>query len=69
MKTTLSFLTVLVFAQVLQAQELQAKFTVLSNKVSTQVDKKVFQTMQTALTNFIYMRLWTCDTYQAQEKI
>jgi hypothetical protein len=69
MKTTLSFLTVLVFAQVLQAQELQAKFTVLSNKVSTQVDKKVFQTMQTALTNFINNRKWTGDTYQAQEKI
>ena len=34
------------------AQELQARFSVQSNKVSSQVDKKAFQTLQTALTNF-----------------
>lgn len=51
------------------AQELQAKFTVLANRVSTQVDKKVFQTLQTALTNFVNNRKWTGDAFQPQEKI
>src|SRR6476661_9289356 len=51
------------------AQELQARFSVLANRVSTQVDKKTFQTLQTALTNFINNRKWTTDNYQQQEKI
>jgi hypothetical protein len=51
------------------AQELQARFSVQSNKVSSQVDKKAFQTLQTALTNFLNNRKWTGDTYQPQEKI
>ena len=51
------------------AQELQAKFSVLANRVSNQVDKKVFQTLQTALTNFVNSRKWTGDAFQPQEKI
>jgi hypothetical protein len=51
------------------AQELQAKFTVISNRVSTQVDKKTFQTLQTTLTNFVNNRKWTPDVFQPQEKI
>jgi hypothetical protein len=54
---------------ILFAQELQARFSVLANRVSTQVDKKTFQTLQTALTNFINNRKWTTDSYQQQEKI
>lgn len=52
-----------------QAQELQAKLTVLANRVSTQTDKKIFQTLQSALSNFLNNRKWTSDTYQPQEKI
>lgn len=52
-----------------QAQELQAKLTVMSNRISTTVDKKVFQTLQTALSNFINNRKWSNDTYQPHEKI
>lgn len=51
------------------AQELQAKLTVLSGKVSTKVDKKVFQNLQTALSNFLNTRKWTNDTYLPNEKI
>src|SRR5215207_9895882 len=69
MKTILSIFLALLFIQEIHAQELQAKLTVLSNKVSTQVDKKVFQTLQTSLTNFLNNRKWTGDTYQPQEKI
>lgn len=52
-----------------QSQELQARITVVANRVSTQVDKKTFQTLQTALTNFVNNRKWTGDVFQPQEKI
>lgn len=53
----------------LDAQEIQARFNVITSKISTQVDKKVFQTLQTALTNFINNRRWTNDVFQPSEKI
>lgn len=52
-----------------RAQELQARFTVIASKVSTQVDKKTFVTLQNALTNFLNTRRWTGDAFQQQEKI
>jgi len=58
----------LLFIYTGDSQELQARLTVLSNRVSTQVDKKVFQTLQTALSNFLNNRKWTTDVFQANEK-
>jgi hypothetical protein len=51
------------------SQEIQARLTVLTNKISTQVNKNVFQTLQTTLTNFINNRKWTGDAFQTNEKI
>lgn len=53
------------------AQDIQARLTINVNKdkVSTQIDRKVFQTLQTALTNFINNRKWTNDVFQPAEKI
>ena len=51
------------------AQELQAKVTVLSQQISSTVDKTIFTTMQTQLTNLLNNRKWTTETYQPQEKI
>src|SRR5688500_20342247 len=59
----------LLFSFIVNGQELQGKLTVQSNRVSTQVDKKIFQTLQTGLTNFLNNRKWTKDEYQATEKI
>jgi hypothetical protein len=42
---------------------------VLASRVNTTVDKKVFQTLQTQLTNFLNNRKWTNDAFQASEKI
>lgn len=50
-------------------QEIQAKLTVLASKISTNVDKKIFQTLQGALVNFINNRRWTKDAFQVNEKI
>jgi hypothetical protein len=52
-----------------QGQEIQARLTVMANKVSTQVDKKIFQTLQAGLINFINNRRWTSDAFQANERI
>ena len=52
-------------------QEIQAMLTVNVNKdkISTQIDRKIFQTLQSALTNFINSRKWTSDVFQTGEKI
>ncbi|HVZ95859.1 MAG TPA: DUF4835 family protein [Chitinophagaceae bacterium] len=51
------------------AQELKARVTVLSNRVANNVDKKSFQTLQTALEDFVNNRKWTSDAFGSQEKI
>jgi hypothetical protein len=50
-------------------QELESRVTVNSSRVSTQIDKKVFQTLQTGLQNFLNNRKWTNETYQPNERI
>lgn len=51
------------------AQELQARITIMTDKISSQTDKKIFKTLQAALENFVNNRKWTNDTYQTNEKI
>jgi len=52
-----------------QGQEIQARLSVITSKVSTQIDKKVFLTLQTGLTNFLNNRRWTTDAFLPSEKI
>ena len=52
-----------------QGQELQARMSVVANRVSNQVDKKVFQTLETSLNTFLNNRKWTSQTYQPFERI
>lgn len=52
-----------------EAQELQARVSIIASKVSTTVDRKIFQTLQTGLTNFMNSRKWTNDMFQPSEKI
>lgn len=53
----------------LHAQEINANLSVIANKISTQVDKKIFLTLQTALVNFINNRHWTNDVFKPTERI
>jgi len=39
------------------------------DKIPTTVDRKIFQTLQSGLTNFINNRKWTSDAFQTTEKI
>ncbi|HRG83005.1 MAG TPA: DUF4835 family protein [Chitinophagaceae bacterium] len=52
-----------------EAQELQARLSIITSKVSTTVDRKIFQTLQTGLTNFLNNRKWSNDVFQPAEKI
>jgi len=69
LKKTVLFVAMVFLLQTARSQELQAKLTVLTSKISTNVDKKIFQTLQTALVNFVNNRKWTKDAFQNNEKI
>ncbi len=51
------------------AQELQVKISINTSRLGTPADKKAFQTLQGALTNFLNNRKWTNNTVQPNEKI
>jgi len=65
------FIVVLAFLAVseMEGQELQAKISVNASRVGSQTDKKVFQTLQSALNTFLNNRKWTSETFQANEKV
>src|SRR5262245_45738917 len=69
LKKIFAVLAFFIFISNVHSQEIQARLTVLTNKISTQVDKKIFQTLQTALTNFVNNRKWTKDVFQPNERI
>ena len=69
MKKLKIFVLLLILVSQVNAQELQAKLSLLANKVNAKVDKKIFQTLQTGLTNFLNNRKWSNTAYQPNEKI
>jgi hypothetical protein len=52
-----------------EAQELNARVTVVANRINNTVSKNVFQTLQSALNNFLNNRKWTTDVFAPNEKI
>ena len=62
-------IALLLFANLIHAQELKARVTVVSTKVGSNVNKNVFQTLQTSLNNFLNNRKWTAETYGVNERI
>ena len=53
----------------LYSQELQANVAVIANRIPSTVDHKQFQTLQTALYNFINGRQWSNENFKSNEKI
>jgi hypothetical protein len=51
------------------AQELNSRVSINSSSIGSNVNKNVFITLQTALTNFINNRKWTSDVFLPNEKI
>ena len=68
-KRFILILAVFFLASATHAQELQAKITVNASRISSQIDKKVFQTLQNSLNTFLNNRKWTNETFQPNEKI
>ena len=66
-KISLFFL--LCFCTLAGNAQLRARVTVLSNRVGNNVDKKTFQTLQTALNDFVNNRKWGSDNFNTNEKI
>ena len=54
---------------VTNAQELNARVTVVADRVGTSVNKNVFLTLQKALNTFLNTKKWTIDVFGANEKI
>ncbi|MBK7433659.1 MAG: DUF4835 family protein [Chitinophagaceae bacterium] len=63
------FLLFFLFTGASFAQELNARVTVISNRVGNNVNQNVFRTLQTALYNFVNTRKWTNDNFLPNEKI
>ncbi|MGX5820483.1 type IX secretion system protein PorD [Chitinophaga lutea] len=51
------------------AQELRANVSVMAGQVGSGVDRKVFNTLQTALSEFLNGRRWSTDAYTPGERI
>ncbi|HVU85129.1 MAG TPA: DUF4835 family protein, partial [Puia sp.] len=71
MRKPILFLFILLMAGILtvRGQELKANITVISNRVGSSVNKQVFQTLQTALYDFLNNRKWTNEIFATNEKI
>lgn len=72
MKKRISWLCVVLFCLLSswesQAQELNARITINSDKVQS-TNKQVFKTLQTALTEFVNNKKWTDATFAINERI
>ncbi|RYY54423.1 MAG: DUF4835 family protein [Chitinophagaceae bacterium] len=69
LKKIFPLLLLLSLSGAVRSQELQARVTVLSQAISSQVNKNIFQTLQTALNNLVNQRKWTKDEFAVNEKI
>jgi len=68
-KRVLLLLLGLLPAAIISAQEINAKVNVISSRISTQVDKRIFITLQNQLSNLVTNRKWTEDNFKPNEKI
>ena len=69
MRKIILFFLLLISFHPLEAQELRARVTVVTTRVSNNVNRNAFKTLETALVNFLNNRKWTTDTYAANERI
>lgn len=71
MRAKILILVAFIFLQISQThgQEFQANVTVLSNRISTSVNKQIFTTLQSALYNFMNGRKWSNVAFNQNEKI
>lgn len=67
---TLYILVVYIFIySSVSSQELNARVRVVDNQIPSTVDRKIFRTLETSLTNFLNNRKWGNDNFKPNEKI
>ncbi len=69
LKKTFFILSFVIAFFMADAQEIQARLTLITSQIGTTVNKSVFQSLQTGLMNFLNNRKWTNDVFQINEKI
>jgi hypothetical protein len=69
MRKTLFLALLFSLSAAAKAQELNAKVTVVANRIGNTVNRSTFLTLQTALNNFLNNRKWSADSYDPNEKI
>jgi hypothetical protein len=69
-KSYLSIIVVFLLISInASAQDLRAKVTVLSGRINSTIDKKIFTTLQSQLNTLMNNRKWTNDVFKENEKI
>src|SRR5215469_6260516 len=68
MKTLGIYLFLFCFAGIAAAQDLNARVQVVSPRVQT-TNKRIFQTLETAMKDFLNGRKWSADDILPQERI
>ncbi|MCX6295378.1 MAG: DUF4835 family protein, partial [Bacteroidetes bacterium] len=68
MRKLFIFLLIIVANKTLVAQELNCQVQVLSSQIAG-TDKRVFESMQTAIYEFMNTRKWTNETFKIEERI
>jgi hypothetical protein len=63
------FILLFFIATTTNAQELDARVTINTNRIGNNINKNVFKTLETALTNFLNTRKWTKDEFAQHERI
>lgn len=68
-KKILLIFSTIILSCAAHAQELNAKVTVVAGRVGNAVNRNVFNTLQTAVNNFLNNRKWSSDAFAPNEKI
>jgi len=68
-KKILVFIVAFFPAIISYSQEITAKVSIITSRISSSVDKRIFTTLQNQLTNLINNRKWTEDNFKQNEKI
>ena len=68
-KALFAFIFTCLLSQEITSQELNARVRVVDNQIPTTIDRKIFRTLETSLTNFLNNRKWSADNFKPNEKI
>lgn len=69
MKRVLLLVLISFIGNSLAAQELRARVSVVTSRVGNNVNKNIFQTLKTSMTDFINSRKWSNDNFKVNERI